>query len=452
MSFPSRRKFLHSTVRSGFAAFASLYLARREGIAEVRTSPGYGPLRKAGPELELPAGFQYRVLGVQGAKMSGGIATPPMHDGMAAFALPNGNIRLIRNHEAGNADKPAAAYGAAALAYDPLAPGGTTSLEINPRTRELVRHFASFSGTVRNCAGGPTPWGSWITCEENFSGPRQGYRQLHGYAFEVPVAAEKQVKAEPLRAMGRFYREAIAVDPETGIIYQTEDRSRSGLYRFIPEGAYRRGQSPNLSRGKLQMLAVAGRDQYDTAEDQKPGAALPVRWADIPAPDPTAADAKDSAVFEQGWQAGGARFSRGEGCWYDRGAIYFTCTDAGDEEQGQVWRFRPVSKAGSAATGGEGGELTLLFESPDDEVLSFPDNICASPRGALVICEDRPLGSCMLRGLTPDGRIFNFAKNIANSSEFAGATFGPDGETLFVNIQAPGQTLAIWGPWTQGPL
>lgn len=454
MSLPGRRQFLHHITRGGFAAWAALSCSRRGGLALQRAEPGYGPLRKAGAELALPQGFQYRVLGVQGSRMSDGRETPRMHDGMAAFALPNGNIRLIRNHEVGDHNKAGAAFGDTALAYDPLAPGGTTSLEIHPRTREVLRHFVSLSGTVLNCAGGPTPWGSWITCEENFSGPRQGYRQLHGYAFEVPAAAESQVKAEPLRALGRFYREAIAVDAATGIIYQTEDRPRSGLYRYVPDGPYRRGQRPNLSRGRLQMLAVAGRDQYDTSEDQKPGAALAVRWVDIPTPEPTAPAAADSAVFEQGRKLGGARFSRGEGCWYDRGAIYFTCTNGGNEEQGQVWRFRPPSAGASRAHAGKAGEgeLTLLFESPDDDVLSFPDNLCASPRGALLICEDRNLGRCKLRGLTQDGRIFDFAHNIANDSEFAGATFSPDGQTLFVNVQAAGQTLAIWGPWSKGPL
>jgi secreted PhoX family phosphatase len=451
----NRRDFLARSAHGGFAAFAALHLSRREGLSQVPSSPGYGPLRKAGPELALPEGFQYRVLGVEGTRMSDGRATPRMHDGMAAFALPGGNIRLIRNHEVGDHNEAGAAFGDTVLAYDPLAPGGTTSLEINPRTREVVRHFVSLSGTVLNCAGGPTPWGSWISCEETFAGPRQGYQQMHGYAFEVPVAAESQVKAEPLRALGRFYREAIAVDAATGIIYQTEDRPRSGLYRFVPEGAYRRGQRPNLSRGKLQMLAVAGRNQYDTAKNQKAGATLAVRWVDIATPEPTAADAQESDVFEQGWRAGGARFSRGEGCYYDRGDIYFTCTNAGDEGEGQVWRYRPPTgnASGNVSGGaGAGGELTLLYESPDDDVLSFPDNLCASPRGALVLCEDRNIGKCMLRGLTRDGRIFDFARNIANSSELAGSTFSPDGETLFVNIQSTGQTVAIWGPWNKGPL
>jgi hypothetical protein len=365
---------------------------------------------------------------------------------MAAFALPNGNIRLIRNHEVGQVPAGGSPMGDPSRAYDPRAGGGTTSLEINPATREVVRDFVSLSGTIRNCAGGPTPWGSWISCEESFVDQRQGARERHGYVFEVPVAAEADVNAVPLKALGRFVHEAIAVDPETGIVYQTEDQTAAGFYRFIPEGSYQPGQRPNLSSGRLQMLAVRDRPQYDTGTGQTAGGTLPVTWVDIGDPDPADPSTEVDAVFQQGWSRDGARFARIEGCWYEAGAIYFTCTSGGNAGLGQVWHYRPDAS---------GGRLTLVFESPSRDVLKNPDNICSTPRGAIVLCEDSD-GPCMLRGLTPDGRIFDFARNIANGSELAGATFSPDGQTLFVNIQGspgqiPGATVAIWGPWEQGP-
>lgn len=141
----------------------------------------------------------------------------------------------------GNAPAGGAALGDPALAYDPLAGGGTTSLEIAPVTREVVRGFVSVSGTLRNCAGGPTPWQSWITCEEHFGDQRQGYQQRHGYVFDVPISAECDVPAVALRALGRFVHEAVAVDPATGIVYQTEDQGQAGFYRYVAAGPYQPG-------------------------------------------------------------------------------------------------------------------------------------------------------------------------------------------------------------------
>ncbi len=439
-----RRAFLAQSARvvgGGLSAFGALQWAACGRRASHAASAGYGPLQKAGPELALPAGFQYRVLGVAGSPMSDGQPTPTLHDGMAAFPLPNGNIRLIRNHEAGGQPQNGAAFADPARAYDPLAGGGTTSLEINPTTREIVRAFASLSGTTRNCAGGPTPWQSWLTCEEHFGDQRQGYLKPHGYVFDVPASAEQDVPAIPLRALGRLRHEAVAVDPATGIVYETEDRGDAGFYRFVSDGPYRRGERPDLASGRLQMLALRDREQYDTAAGQRAGVVLPVRWVDIPDPDPTGDSVEIDAVFQQGWNRGAARFTNIEGCWYEDRAIYFDCTNGGDAEQGQIWRHRPAP---------DGGDLTLIFESPGPEVLKRPDNICSTPQGALLLCEDAA-GSNFLRGLTRAGEVFDFAQNIANDSEFAGATFSPDGRTLFVNIQATGQTLAIWGPWDAGP-
>ena len=178
---------------------------------------------------------------------------------------------------------------------------------------------------------------------------------------------------------------------------------------------------------------------------------MPAVWVDIDDPDPVGAEQNPLAVFAQGYGKGGALFSRLEGCWYGDGSIYFDATDGGNAEAGQIWQYRPLTP--------HRGELTLIYESPGPQVLNSPDNICTSPRGGLVICEDTD--GAYVRGLTRDGRIFDFARNIANDSEFAGACFSPDGGTLFVNIQGDtyeggsnilGVTLAIWGPWERGAL
>ncbi len=401
--------------------------------------------------LSLPEGFEYAVLGKTGAKMSDGNPTPPAHDGMATFTV-NGELRLVRNHEInGGIGRDGAAFGDSSLAYDPKAGGGTTTLIIDPKTREIIKDFVSLNGTLNNCAGGPTPWGSWISCEETTLGKSLGkdargrelggFSQSHGYCFEVMANANGAMKATPLAAMGRFVHEAIAVDPRTGVVYLTEDRGLSGFYRFIPK---RQGK---LSEGgKLQMLAITGKRQFDLRTGRKAGETFDASWVDIKDPDPPEAENSDNAVYRQGIALGGATFARLEGCWYGGDSIYFTSTSGGDKRLGQVWLYTPQGK--------DRGKLKLIFESPEEAVLDMPDNLCVSPSGGLIICEDGN-NEQYVRGLTRQGQIFDLAKNILpgfEGREFAGATFSPDGQTLFVNIQTPGITLAIWGPWERGAL
>jgi secreted PhoX family phosphatase len=386
--------------------------------------------------------------------MSDGNLVPLAHDGMASFVMPDGTIRLVRNHEDRNSPGNGSTGGNPATKYDPLAGGGTTTLVIDPAKRELVRDFISLNGTIVNCAGGWTPWGSWLTCEETNAGTPQGWGAQHGYAFDVPAAANATVQAVPRPALGRFAHEAIAVDPNTWIIYETEDSgSTSGFYRFV-------SSSPgNLNSGKLQMLKVAGVDNYDTRTGQVVGVQLPVEWVDIAVPNPPGQGSED--VYNQGAALGGARFSRLEGCWYGNGSIFFVSTDAGDAGAGQVWEYRPA---------GATGTLSLVFESPSSEVLDAPDNLTVSPRGSILLCEDGD-DEQYLRAVTPDGEIFDFALNLMNEDEWAGATFavhGPSSSanhvTLFVNLfgvssgpnppnpARAGMTLAIWGPWNRGAL
>ena len=169
----SRRHFLRRITYSGGAMIglgsSSCTDARVLGprIEPAPTPPDYGPLAPAGPELALPAGFEYAVIGVEGTPMADGRPTPRAHDGMGAFPLPNGNIRLVRNHEDRDRATVATPKGDPTLAYDPSGGGSATSLEIGrmcayPGTItgvEVVRDFVSLSGTIVNCNGAPTPWG-----------------------------------------------------------------------------------------------------------------------------------------------------------------------------------------------------------------------------------------------------------------------------------------------------
>lgn len=461
-----RRDFLyHLGLFSGGLALASSGLLKRAEIfAETGDlsqfkSIGYGELIPTAAKntgetfLALPKGFEYRVFGIKGNLMSDGNRTPTAHDGMASFKIGK-EIRLVRNHEVsgGRIPKQGAAIGA--NPYDEGVGGGTTTLVINPKTNEVVRDFVSLSGTLINCAGGRTPWGSWISCEETTLGqtvttyggrPAGGFQKPHGYCFEVPASANGAVVPVPLKAMGRFVHEAIAVDKKSGVVYLTEDNNPAGFYRFLPNRKKRLAEG-----GTLQMLKIKDKDNYDTRKGQKAGMSLAANWVTIDNPDPIEADVNPLAVQKQGAAKGGAIFSRLEGIYADdKGRIYFDSTDGGNVKGGQIWMYEPTNK--------EEGKLTLLFESPSREVLDMPDNICLKPKSNLLfICEDSDyIGQGgtpdnFLRILTPDGRIADFAKNITPkyiSSEFAGSTFSKDGKTLFVNLQTVGATFAIWGDW-----
>ena len=450
-----RRQFLG--INSGLFGAVSLQalacrVARdgRTGTAQRPPVPrvdGFGPLRPARDEttglalLHLPEGFRYLTFGWTGDPLTGGERTPGAHDGMAAFPAEGSRIRLVRNHEL----REGGAF-AESPAYDRKGPGGTTTIEFDVDAAKVTGAWASLAGTAVNCAGGPTPWGSWLSCEETMHGPGGLYRygKPHGYVFEVP--SDGTASAEPYPAMGRFRHEAVAVDPDSGMVYETEDQPKAGLYRFAPKQPGRLGEG-----GSLAMLALADRPRADTRKGQTVGAWRDVRWVPIEEPDPR--PIASHSVYRQGRRQGGATFGRLEGAWHGNDRIYVVSTDGGDAHAGQVWEYEPAQE-----------RVRLLFESPGRDVLDMPDNVCVSPRGGLVLCEDGG-NENYLRGLTADGAIFSFAKNAIvlrgernglsgnfRDMEFAGATFSPDGRWLFFNAQRPGITFAVTGPWQEGLL
>jgi uncharacterized protein len=412
-------------------------------------SPDYGPLypvkdQTTGlPLLELPRGFEYLTFGWTGDVMSDGIPTPSAHDGMASYRRADGKLAIVRNHEVGGY---ATAY--TQPSYDPQALGGTSTLVFDPEAGKFTEHWASLAGTIRNCAGGSTPWGTWLSCEETDEvNPTTGQR--HGYVFEVPTRGKSDAK--PIKAMGRFVHEAVAVDPHTGYVYLTEDEGSSGLYRFRPR-SYRR----LALGGVLEQLVIDKAHNYDTRKDDT-GARYRTRWVKIDNVDPAPGE---QPVAEQGFAKGGARFARLEGAWYHDQRVYIVSTSGGPVSQGQVFEYDPRAE-----------RMRILFASPDVDLLNMPDNICVSPRDGIVLCEDGGGEVEFLHGLTLDGEIFRFAENAVRvpaggipgkpailpgnyaNSEWCGANFEPRrGRWLFVNIQKPGITVAITGPWENGSL
>lgn len=452
----SRRDFL---VRSSvFAAgFFSLQGFCRNELqaAESKGPSPYGPLvEDLNGALDLPAGFKYRIISTGGKPMSDGFITPGFADGMATFPGPDGLTIIVRNHELLPYQGPSP-YGKSNELLAKIAPekiydrgegktphnGGTTTIVYDTREQKVVRDFLSLTGTSRNCAGGPTPWNSWITCEESVVaiGPGEDgdytSERNHGYNFEVPATYEiAMADAVPLTDMGRFYHEAIAVDPETGIVYQTEDRDDGLIYRFLPN------KPGNLhAGGKLQALRFHGKDSFDTRNwDEttvRKGRQYPVEWIDL-----DDVESPNDNLRYRGFEAGAARFARGEGMWYSEGQVFFACTNGGKSQTGQIWRLIPA-KPGSSET----DKLELFIEPNNASILQAADNLTVAPWGDIVICEDHSHDP-RLMGITPEGKLYPIAQNHVNS-EFAGVTFSPDGTTLFVNMQVRNMTVAITGPW-----
>ena len=457
----ARRTFLkQSAITSGFLGLGRYMKADRRGEHQKRVIFPYGPLVPDKDKLlDLPAGFTYRVISKRGGTMSDGLRVPGMFDDMAAFPGEGGRIIIVRNHELALNQSHLGAFPRNRLpasvdrdlVYDPgegdepPQPGGTTTIVYNPATGETEKEFLSLAGSHRNCSGGAMPWGSWITCEETFDLVSDRRARIHGYCFEVKADPDLGLqKAVPLKALGRFCHEAVAYDPQEGSLYLTEDRGDGLLYRFVPE------RERDFSSGRLYALAIRGMKSADLRNNQskqarqiREGETLSIHWIEI---DDPSSDRDD--LRAKGFKQGAARFARGEGIFYDKGSLFVCCTDGGPSRRGQV--FRIITKGAKDAE----PQIELFLESGESDLLTSGDNLCVSPNGDLIICEDlidpfKRQQFQHLRGVTPEGKIFTLARNPdgAKKYEFCGSTFSPDGSILFVNIQTLDHTFAIKGPW-----
>lgn len=436
----NRRQFL-TTTGSAFAALVASGCVSRTA-ASGGTSVAfedYGPLvPDPNGLLDLPEGFSYRLLSSLGDQMSDGGTVPDKADGMGCLDLGNGEIVLVRNHELIPTDD---AGGPIAHGFGThngnIVPGGTTNIVLDATTLEVKREFRSLGGTIRNCSGGITPWGSWLTCEEAPTGPGQRYGDglavNHGWTFEVPGDADGLVPAEPLRAMGRFNHEAACVDPETGYVYQTEDRNDGVLYRFIPNTPGKLSDG-----GQLQAMVLEGLADTRNWEESTMavGDMYTVSWVDLDNVEAPEDDLRLRAAAK-----GAALIARGEGIHMGVDDLYFCSTSGGAKKLGQIFRLVP-------GRGNGPDQVELFFESESKEQFDYGDNLCVSPNGHLIVCEDQytEVVDNHLRGITPDGRAYDFGR-LRIQTELAGACFSPDGKWMFVNAYAPTRTVAITGPW-----
>lgn len=371
--------------------------------------------------LDLPPGFRYTILQRQFEPMTDGLKVPARPDGMACFAGPGETLVLMRNHELDKSLSDSGYDSPPPESFDSKAGGGVTRLVLNQKTLQPLASNRVLAGTLRNCAGGSSPWG-WLSCEESVD-------PGHGYVFRCRTDVTRVAPAERLPGYGRFRHEAAAVDPQTLSVYLSEDQTDGCFYRYRPADLGK----PHTS-GKLQALRVIDVPRFDTSKDLDQGPRLKVDWVDVPNPDP-----KDDTVRHQATAAGAARFWRGEGVFYDNGVVYLCCTTGGRAGLGQVFKL-------TLGRGDAHDRLELFAESPASNVLDMPDNICMTPWGDLLLAEDGS-GEQFVRGLTPNGRVYDLARNAKSTGEFAGVCTSPSGDAIFVNMQVDGLTVAITGPF-----
>ncbi|WP_432142757.1 alkaline phosphatase PhoX [Streptomyces sp. bgisy084] len=450
----TRRQILARTgaLGAGIAFSGSLTeLFTGTATAQSMGERGYGPL-VPDPDglLDLPKGFRYKVLSKEGDPLPSGEGPVPSNcDGMSAFPGRRGGTYLVRNHE-NRTNSRSAVPRVRDLTYDPGGEGGCTALALD-RDNKVLSERVAIAGTSTNCAGGPTPWNTWLTCEETeLRAGEENYTKDHGFIFEVDPYDPRRTGAVPLTAMGRFQHEAIAVDPGTGIVYETEDAFEKpfGLfYRFLPDKPMG-GRGSLRAGGRLQALRVPGVPDLSTI--QQPGTTFDhVAWVDVP--DPLA---RETPIrFQDFGPQGITHAQKLEGCYWGGSCVYFISSFAhrkdgsAADHYGQVWRYDPKQRRlTQVVVFGPDTDLQLPGESPD--------NICLAPSGGLMVCEDGE-GAQHVFGLTRRGEVYAMARGRQNIGtpekpewgEFAGVTFSPDHRTMYVNCYTPGTTFAVTGPW-----
>jgi uncharacterized protein len=380
---PDRRTLLRRSLAIASAGAFGM-AAWRAALGSPPQGDGpYGPLGAPDAHgVRLPAGFAARLLAVSGQRVAG--TAHPWHfrpDGGATFALPGGGWVYVSNSELDGTDG-----GVGAIRFDAAG--------------DVVEAYPILSGTRYNCAGGATPWGTWLSCEE--------FR--NGRVWECDPRQRGQGVVRP--AMGVFVHEAAAVDPATGAVYLTEDDEAGRLYRFTPRAW------GDLADGRLEAVQVAADGG--------------VRW--VPA-DPARPHRGDDSTA----------FARGEGAWFSAGVLYFCTT-----RDHRVWALdvgrQRLAVIHDAAATGQGA------------VLRRPDNITVhAPSGDLYVCEDGDnLESVLLARLQDAWVASPFVQFVGHdASEVAGAAFSPDGQRLYLSSQrgtgrhpdSPGMTFEIRGPF-----
>ncbi|GAA1900804.1 DUF839 domain-containing protein [Streptomyces sodiiphilus] len=364
-----RRTFLRAAVLGATPVALGFTMTKESFAAPAQTGPSpYGPLQAADANgIRLPAGFTSRVVARSGRTVPGtGYVWHGAPDGGACFPDGSGWI-YVSNAELGRPS------------------GGVSALRFNS-SGTVTGAYRTLSGTDRNCAGGATPWNTWLSCEE----------VPYGYVWETDP---RGITAATRRdAMGRFKHEAAACDPDRRVIYLTEDETNGCFYRFRPN------TWGSLSEGGTLEVMVAGSATSGTAT-----------WARVPNPTPGSGSTPTRSQV-----SGAKRFNGGEGCYYAAGKCYFTTK--GDN---RVWQFNAADNT---------YELVYDDNLTPNPPLTGVDNITGSAGGDLFVAEDG--GNMEICIITPDGTVAPFLRITGqNSSEICGPAFNPAGNRLYFSSQ-----------------
>ncbi len=492
----TRRQLIHRGAATGVglvtatagldaAAATGADVSSREPHHDPRPDQLFPPLESSpGDLLALPPGFSYEAIAISGVTdIHDGTGTviaktPERPDGTGAVQVRRG-YRLLQNHEASPGSTQPVPF-VDGTVYDRGAlGGGVTVIETNRNGRRLSE-WVGLSGTISNCAGGITPWGSWLTCEETEdTAGTDTLEKDHGYIYEVFADIPNKQSPLPIKAWGRAPHEAVVVEPSRERVYITEDASDPTglLYRWTAPRGYRLGRyiarSLGEHDGRLEALVVLTADgsvlpdlAYVTSAQI--GRPFATRWWQVP-------DRQATTTSLRSQLADGevTRSKKLEGAWGDEHGLYFAASFAFEEgdlpadatkHDGQIWYYEYRSQTLTLMAYFPYNEL-LHSETVDAETglglsrdLAFdgPDNVHVSPYGSLIIAEDGNTANHLLSWSKQTGAQA-VARNLIvleqNTSgfdvyaEMTGPTFSPDGSVLFGNVQEPGHSFVIRGPW-----